>query len=109
MHLYITINLCFSPYYESHYEEYLQKIIYHELGHYYSYFHDTTMDTFTSICRTNDETPVNVCNPQDFVSSYATSLQEEDYAETFAYYMLDGSNSGRPILQQKIDYFKAKD
>lgn len=106
INLYVTINLCFTYSYEANYETFLDRIIYHELGHYYNYFHDLDNSEFAKICRLDGQ---NICANSDFVSPYAKSEPDEDYAETFAYYVYDKKPVEGNKLQQKIDYFKIRD
>lgn len=102
----ITINLCFSYSYASNYQTFIDRIIYHELGHYYNYFYDMDNQSFLAICRSGQ---TNICQPTEFISTYAPTLPEEDYAETFAYYVQNNQTVGNTKLQQKIDYFKIRD
>lgn len=104
----ININLCFTGNYQANFETFLDKIIYHELGHYFDYFHDMDTDgAFRNICWSGKQ---NICSTNDFVSTYALTSADEDYAETFSYFE-QMSNSPPPTstkLQQKLDYFKLK-
>lgn|GEM_PF-6188454 len=106
INLFITINLCFTHSYDQNYETFLDRIIYHELGHYYNYFYDPNDSAFVNICRNGTQ---NSCPSSEFVSSYAASSSDEDYAETFAYYVYDKKPASTPVQQQKIDYFKIRD
>ncbi len=106
VNLFVTINLCFNDSYDNNYDEFLHEIITHELGHYYDYFQDTNDSNFRAICRAGDK---NLCISTDFVDSYAASSADEDYAETFAYYIQRKQVPVGTKMQQKIDYFKIKD
>lgn len=106
LNLFITINLCFTNGYENNFEEFLDRIIYHELGHYYNYFYDTNDKDFKNICRSGSE---NICSANDFISSYARTSADEDYAEVFSYYVQSRIQATSTKLQQKIDYFKVRD
>lgn len=66
-------------------KRHVQQILAHELGHYIYFFKDKNPSNFSEICWDNGK--MN-CLPQDFVSNYATKSQEEDYAESFAYWYL---------------------
>ena len=54
------------------------------------------------------------CLPQEFVSNYATKSQEEDYAESFAYWYLyntdgsDGQHGAAPDnpINRRARYFE---
>ena len=86
INLFITINLCFTHSYDDNYESFLDRIIYHELGHFYQYFYDQDNDDFTDVCRSGNE---NICSTNDFISPYARTSPDEDYAEMFAHYVYD--------------------
>ena len=105
VNLFITINLCFQPNYEANYNTFIKRIVYHELGHYLDYFHDRDDSVFRNMCWSGN---TKTCTDDAFITSYAESAPDEDYAETFSYYIQDGSSVNDPILQHKIDYFKAK-
>ena len=66
-------------------KRHVQQILAHELWHYIYFFKDKNPSNFSEICWDNGK--MN-CLPQDFVSNYATKSQEEDYAESFAYWYL---------------------
>ncbi|MEI7477149.1 MAG: hypothetical protein WCJ81_00995 [bacterium] len=60
-------------------------VVSHELGHFYYYFHDNS-DAFSKICRTKShDKEVRSCLPASFVSMYAMTNSDEDYAESFSY------------------------
>ena len=66
-------------------KRHVQQILAHELGHYIYFFKDKNPSKFSEICWDNGK--LN-CLPEEFVSNYATKSQEEDYAESFAYWYL---------------------
>lgn len=99
----ITINLCFQPSYDAGYDTFLKKIIYHELGHYINYFHDTADAGFKNLCRSGT---TSTCASSDFVNSYAASAPDEDYAESFSYYAQNSNAFTTTTLQQKLNYFQ---
>ena len=112
----ININICTTPHYLSNFKKYVNQLFVHELGHYLYYFKDDTNQYFDNICRKNNK---NICNSDDFVSTYAQSSKEEDYAESFTYRYLMVYNHNRPIptsedkkevivplrISRKIEYF----
>lgn len=106
VNLFITINLCFTHSYDDNYESFLDRIIFHELGHFYDYFHDVNDKSFRDICWSGTQ---NICASTDFTSSYGASSPDEDYAEVFSYYEQGNKPVQSAKLQQKIDYFKIKD
>ena len=66
-------------------KRHVQQILAHELWHYIYFFKDKNPSKFSEICWDNGK--MN-CLPQEFVSNYAKKSQEEDYAESFAYWYL---------------------
>ena len=66
-------------------KRHVQQILAHELWHYIYFFKDDNPSKFSEICRDNGK--MN-CLPEEFVSRYAQKSQEEDYAESFAYWYL---------------------
>ena len=66
-------------------KRHVQQILAHELWHYIYFFKDDNPSKFSEICWDNGK--MN-CLPQEFVSNYAKKSQEEDYAESFAYWYL---------------------
>lgn len=70
-------------------KRHVQQILSHELWHYIYFFKDKNPSDFSEICRDNGK--IN-CLPYEFVSNYAQKSQEEDYAESFAYWYLYNIN-----------------
>lgn len=66
-------------------KRHVQQILAHELWHYIYFFKDKNPSKFSEICW--DNWKMN-CLPEEFVSNYAKKSQEEDYAESFAYWYL---------------------
>lgn len=66
-------------------KRHVQQILAHELWHYIYFFKDDNPSKFSEICWDNGK--MN-CLPEEFVSRYAQKSQEEDYAESFAYWYL---------------------
>ena len=89
-------------------EKHIQQILSHELGHYIYFFKDINPSEFFNICWENAEI---TCLLQEFVSDYATRSQEEDYAESFAYWLLyheDNEYDTTPDnpINKKFTYFQ---
>lgn len=81
----LDIWLCDSYQYIDQLEVQVQKLLIHEIGHYLYYFKDTSTKQFESICRNMSGTiKVNNCDSREFVSNYAQTSAEEDYAESFS-------------------------
>ena len=74
-----NINLFSSEIFLNDFVDDVRRILIHELGHYVSYQNPTLLQKFNKICKKNS------CKKKDYVSSYAFSSPEEDFAETFAY------------------------
>jgi len=100
----INVNLCPSYQYLHELSHYVEDIFSHEIWHHIYYFKDKNPWNFEKICR--DKKWIDHCQKEDFVSNYAQSRPEEDYAETFLHrYKKDISNNIGIILDNKIDYF----
>ena len=92
-------------------ERQLQHILTYELGHYIYFFRDKTTEKFNTICRNDKQ---NTCTKRDFYSNYSQENKEEDYAESFAFWVsqLDNKNSEKEHgsaqsqwIMQKEQYF----
>lgn len=79
----LNIAICQASKYQENYRNYFKQILAHELGHYIYFFRDEHSQNFDKICRSNKK---NTCNKDEFYSEYAQTNQEEDYAESFAYW-----------------------
>lgn len=82
----LSIGICQETNYLAKYRAYFKQIFAHELGHYLYFFKDRNPDAFNNICRKQRK---KSCKYEEFVSSYAQQNQEEDYAESFAYWYKD--------------------
>jgi hypothetical protein len=103
----INVNICFEPWFASDVQTSVSQIMAHELWHYFYYFHDQSPKQFEAICRVPW---INkpICTKKNFVSEYAMSSPEEDYAESFAFRFLKKLYpSNDPQLIQKKNYFDA--
>ena len=68
---------------------YLAKsIVIHELGHHMRWYKDVDTKRFTDICRNNENGRNDRCVSRDFVSEYAQTAPEEDYAEHFLQWVM---------------------
>lgn len=88
----LEINLCSNPSYVYNYQNYVTQLFIHELGHYLYYFKDHTTAQFNQICW---EGTTKICDETQFVTKYASSNNDEDYAESFAYRYITHQN--KPI------------
>ena len=93
-------------------KRHVQQILAHELWHYIYFFKDKNPSKFSEICWDNGK--MN-CLPEEFVSNYAKKSQEEDYAESFAYWYLynadwssDGQHGAAPDnpINRRARYFE---
>jgi hypothetical protein len=91
----LNINLCSTEKYLKNFERYVRQILVHELGHYFYYFKDTLSSTFNPICR---EGETLICTSDDFVSTYAMTNADEDYAESFTHWYLETYISDQMIV-----------
>ena len=89
----VNIWLCNSYQYIDQLEQQVKKLVIHEIGHYIYYFKDTSPKQFAMICRNKEgTTEKNTCNSDAFISTYAQTNSEEDYAETFSRWALSEAN-----------------
>lgn len=65
-------------------QQQIEHILVHEFWHYIYFFRDNTREAFNSICRNQKK---NTCKKSDFYSQYSQENQEEDYAESFAFWV----------------------
>lgn len=79
----LHIGSCQDKKYLASYQAYFRQIFAHELGHYLYFFKDPNPQAFSRICRSGKKKD---CKLEAFVSRYAQKNQEEDYAESFAYW-----------------------
>ena len=91
----------------------VQQLLFHEIGHKYAFWKDENQKkTFEKICWNWEK---NICRNNDFVSDYALTDKDEDYAETFSYVFSDfwqwekKWNSFSEKLKHKIEYFKNRE
>ena len=96
------VNICTKPDYITNLDKHFNALIVHELAHYHYYIKDTTVWDFTNIC------VIQKCQKSDYVSDYASTNPEEDYAETFQFWFLRKFVPPTPILNQKMQYFERK-
>jgi len=94
----LSINLCSDRDYIALFPHYVRQIFIHELAHYLYYFKDRYADKFSKICRGGTE---QVCQVEDFVSAYAQTSKEEDYAESFTYWYLKNHVGQSLIVDQE--------
>ena len=64
----------------------IKQILTHEIWHYIYFFKDKNIAEFINICWNNKQSK---CEASDFITKYASSSQEEDYAESFVYRYLN--------------------
>ncbi len=103
----LYINICFERWFISQLQNNIEQVITHELGHFFYYFHDVTPSVFQKICRIGS-TKKALCTRESFVSKYAMTNDEEDYAESFSFWYLDRfplKNKSKNIEAKKL-YFE---
>ncbi|PZM85660.1 MAG: hypothetical protein DLD55_06295 [candidate division SR1 bacterium] len=106
----LNIGICQDKSYLAKYKEYFKQILAHELGHYLYFFKDQKSENFNSICWSKRK---NTCKHEEFITTYAQQNQEEDYAESFAYWYKDqgkekefGSVPANEALLRKEKHFE---
>jgi hypothetical protein len=108
--LHLRVNLCPNFFVIRDLPTIYEKIVTHEFGHHFYYYHDyPSYEAFEDICRTSIEQQKDMCNEDDFVSDYAQTLSVEDYAEHFMYWFLDLlPDHPSSHLQAKANHFDNK-
>lgn len=97
-----NVNVCEDVSYIANFDSYIKDLVYHELAHYIYYIDDKSYQQFESLCRSTDL--LNTCKRSDFVTDYARSGPQEDYAETFQHrYQSKGSFNN--TINKKFRYF----
>ena len=106
--VHFKVNLCGNFFVLRWLPDTYEKIITHELGHHFYYYHDRLWhEDYLDICWISAETTNGSCDANDFVSDYAQTLAVEDYAEQFMYTFLDlDGHDASSILDQKTTYFE---
>jgi hypothetical protein len=100
-----NVNVCEDMSYLSGFDQHIKDLVYHEIAHYIYYLKDRTTANFESICTTNNK---NTCLRKDYVSDYAMTAQEEDYAESFqSRYQKTIIAKTNTKLGQKFEYFNS--
>ena len=97
----LNINVCEDKSYLTDFDAYIKDLVYHEIAHYIYYIKDTKKASFESICTSTK------CVSTDYVTEYASTAPEEDYAETFQFWKQKKSQPySSVVLQKKFDYFE---
>jgi hypothetical protein len=100
----LNVNVCEDMSYLGSFDQHVKDLVYHEIAHYIYYLTDPTTANFESICTSSDAK--NLCLRKDYVSDYAMTAAEEDYAETFQFwYQKTVTPKANTKLSQKFDYF----
>lgn len=101
----VDVNVCGNYFMLQELPDFFYKIVVHELGHHFYYFHDRLGNqNFTNICRSGG---ANSCQQTDFVSNYAQTIGEEDYAEHFMHRFLDLDDDHSETIRRKSAHFEA--
>lgn len=103
--LLLKINYCTNFFVLRDLEHIFEKIVTHELGHHFYYYHDTNTQAFENICWSDGDTKNGSCQANDFVSEYAQTLAVEDYAEHFMHWFLGIIPTKNTIIDQKTAHF----
>lgn len=97
----LWVNVCGNYFFIKELSDHFYKIVLHEMWHHFYYHHDREWSSdFINICREDD-----TCDVQDFVSAYATTSPEEDYAEHFMFRFLWRIDGDTQILDEKSLHF----
>lgn len=106
--LLLKVNLCSNYFILRDLDEIVEKIVVHELGHHFYYYHDPDPGDFEAICWVSDIKKRSSCEREDFVSDYATTMAVEDYAEQFMYWQLDltPEQGISTLMERKFAHFR---
>ncbi len=104
--LHLKVNLCGNYFVLRDIDLIFEKIVTHELGHHFYYYHDSKRGEFEDICWKSDSVRNSACKAKDFVTEYAQTLSTEDYSEHFMYRFLDLVDNSTAQLQKKSDHFE---
>ena len=91
----LDIPLCDSYQYIEPLSTQVQNLAIHEIGHYIYYFKDSSPSSFESLCRNSRG---KTCDASEFVSNYAQTNAQEDYAETFSRRWITKINKDKKYL-----------
>lgn len=102
----LHINVCFQSWFVKRLPTYISQVITHELWHLIYYFDDIAPFNFQSICREKGARKL-ACTKAAFITPYAMTNEEEDYAESFAawYNNTFPTEIKNIYLKQKKQYF----
>lgn len=107
--LYLKVNVCGNFFIIRDLDKTYEKIVTHELGHHFYYYHDRTgHDDFKNICWSNEQEQNGQCSADDFVSDYAQTASVEDYAEHFMHWFLDIVPHTSKKIREKTTHFDRK-
>lgn len=101
----LKVNLCPSYFVIRDLPQIYEKIITHELAHHVYYFSDTKASEFKDLCWSSEGVRKGSCMSDDFVTSYAQTSAQEDYAEQFMYWFLEIDHQNSNLLRIKDAHF----
>lgn len=97
----LDVNVCWNYFLLKDLPFHFYKIVIHELGHHFYYYHDRLgHDDFEAICWS-----WNQCGVNDFASDYAQTEAIEDYAEHFMHRFIWLDMPSSPIIDLKNQHF----
>lgn len=103
----LKVNICGNFFILRDLDKTYEKIITHELGHHFYYYHDRLgHKNFENICWKDIDHQNGKCKSTDFVSDYAQTASVEDYAEHFMHWFLHLIPKESRILHEKSQHFE---
>ncbi len=99
------VNVCTNYLMLQDFSDFFLSLVIHEMWHHFYFYHDTSIDDFEAICWSDKTVRNSRCTDNDFVTDYARSMAEEDYAEHFMYWFLEKPVQKTPIMQEKFRHF----
>ena len=110
----LNISTCEDAGYTSLFANSYKHVFIHEIWHYIYYLRDKNTKSFEDLCWDTDGKRKNACiSFETYFSKYAMNDQQEDYAETFAYwyqskqpeFVVKGSTYNLTTINMKAEHF----
>lgn len=102
--LHLTVSTCTKIWFVVQKLWLSRLIAMHELGHHVWWYKDPSPEQFTNLCWKDEQTRNDRCVERDFVSAYAQTAPQEDYAEHFQQWVI--KRRARPwFIDTKLRYF----
>lgn len=103
--IHLTVSACTNIWFVLQKYDLAKLIVIHELGHHTRRYKDQDTTDFTTLCRNSDGSRNDRCVARDFVSDYAQTAPEEDYAEHFQQWVIRRRDRSG-FIDDKLNYFE---